>query len=351
LTGFGSLRSYFRLDKIQKNTKLVFVTMDSNSLSKIATVSVIIPAYNAGLFLRETLLSVFDQTYKDFEMIVIDDGSTDNTSMILDELRQKVKSIKQSNRGPSAARNAGVNLAQGKYLVFLDSDDLMLPGMLSEQVKYLEAHPELSLVYSNGYRFRVDKNGEETRELMTKTGEIIPLTPQSNPSEMIIPRNLFPIDVAMVKRDAVLEVGCFDESLSSIEDWDLWFRILTKYPAAYLDLPAAKYRIRPGSNSSDTLRNLRDYEKVMEKIYQSSVFQNCQNKDICAEFYYVRAVVSILLADTERARQLLLTVLQLKPGYIKARIGILLIAVFKSKTHNIFKLKRKIFGINQTHLI
>ena len=111
-------------------------------------VSVIIPTYNSARFVVQAVESVLAQTYSDFEVIVVDDGSTDNTPVALAGYRQKIRYLHQENRGPSAARNAGYRASQGDYVLFLDSDDLIPPDTLERQVSFLNDHPEFGLVYS-----------------------------------------------------------------------------------------------------------------------------------------------------------------------------------------------------------
>ena len=116
-------------------------------------VSVIIPAYNAERFIPQAIQSVLEQTYQSYEIIVVDDGSTDKTKDILKEFEDKVCCIYQENQGPSAARNAGIKISQGRYICFLDADDIWTPDKLEVQVEFLECHPDISLVFSDHQDF------------------------------------------------------------------------------------------------------------------------------------------------------------------------------------------------------
>jgi glycosyltransferase involved in cell wall biosynthesis len=118
----------------------------------MVSVSVIILAYNNAQYLGEAIESVFNQTYQDFEIIVVNDGSIDQTHQVAEKYKNKIRYIEQVNRGPSAARNLGINLARGFYLTFMDTDDLFLPDKLMVQVDYLQKHPDIDLVYSHAYR-------------------------------------------------------------------------------------------------------------------------------------------------------------------------------------------------------
>jgi len=118
----------------------------------LAKVSTIIPAYNCERYIKETIESVLSQTYKDIELIIIDDGSTDRTGEIVRSFESKVEYIRQSkNTGPSAARNRGIEKAKGEYIAFLDGDDVWMPTKIEEQIKLLESNKDIALVYSNGY--------------------------------------------------------------------------------------------------------------------------------------------------------------------------------------------------------
>ena len=132
-------------------------------------VSVIIPAYNASEYLSQTLESVLVQTYSDFEIILVDDGSTDETDQVIAKYSSHLNLIQQENKGLSAARNAGLNMAIGEYLVFLDADDLLTPRKLAIQAAFLDQNPGIGIVYSDGFLFTNKPNGEEERLLFSKS--------------------------------------------------------------------------------------------------------------------------------------------------------------------------------------
>src|SRR5262249_46275201 len=121
-------------------------------------VSVVMPVYNGERFLRESLESVFAQTFQDFEMLCVDDGSTDRSASILQQYGPRIRVVRQENAGQSAARNAGVALAQGRYIAFLDQDDLWYPSKLMSQVAAIEANPHAVLVHCDFDR--IDENGQ-----------------------------------------------------------------------------------------------------------------------------------------------------------------------------------------------
>ena len=189
------------------------------------TVSVIIPTYNRSNFILETLESVFAQTYSDYEIIVINDGSTDDTEDILKPLISSgsIRYLFQANQGESAARNHGIRLAHGRYIAFLDSDDLILPKKLEKQVEFLENNPEIGFVHSSFVRF--NDSGEEIgfRDTSHLTGWVYP-------DYLLDWSVLIPPSTVMVCAEIFSEVGGFLVGMRWGPDLDMWRRITKQYP-------------------------------------------------------------------------------------------------------------------------
>jgi len=182
-------------------------------------VSVVIPAYNAAPYIGATLDSVFKQAFTDFEVLVVNDGSPDTPALEL-ALRpyQRIRYVRQENHGPSSARNRGIQAATGKYVAFLDSDDLWLPQHLAKQVIALEANSKLQMVYANGIYLRGD----------APVGILFDNSIQSLPVDLdglLHERATVITSSAVVLREALLRVGLFDEQLRRCEDYDLWLRL------------------------------------------------------------------------------------------------------------------------------
>jgi glycosyltransferase involved in cell wall biosynthesis len=225
-------------------------------------VSVIIPAFNAAGFIAETLHSVFAQSYRHFETIVVNDGSPDTAALeaALQPFAERVVYLKQENRGVSAARNAGIRAAQGLYLAFLDSDDLWEPGFLEAQVGLLERDPALDLVYSDGLIFGDTRdNGRTFMELFPSRGEVN--------FESLVLRECAPLtSTVVVRRDAVLQVGAFDESIRTSEDHDLWLRLAAAgRRLRYQRQVLARYRRRKGSMTADPVWLAQNNLQVLVK--------------------------------------------------------------------------------------
>ena len=209
------------------------------------TVSVIIPTYNRASFLVDTIKSVLAQTYKHVEIVLVDDGSTDDTRIILHPYMDRITYIYQENRGRSAARNTGIGTCSGKYLVFLDSDDLLLPEKLKRQVSFLESHPEVDLVYSDGYTLNDDGSLDSLEPHVTT----FPPPDRTDLVAAFLRGNLFAPHTALLRRGCLDAESLFDESIAGLEDWDLWLRLLLRGATfAYQDGKVVLYR-RHGGNT------------------------------------------------------------------------------------------------------
>lgn len=205
----------------------------------IPTISVVIPTYNRRELIIEAINSVLEQEPKNFEIIVVDDGSSDGTPKYLESLNLPIKIVRKDNGGVSSARNAGIKQAQGKYIAFLDSDDLWLPGILKAQADFLEDNPTIPLVYVDEFIELKGKRIDVTRFTMKKlTHEEmsrfdLPGFAQSPPIH---------ISSIMVRKYIFDELGYFNEDLQIHEDTDMWNRISEKYKLGYINKPFAVFR-------------------------------------------------------------------------------------------------------------
>lgn len=197
-------------------------------------ISVIIPVYNRAHTIRRAVESVLAQSHTDYELIVVDDGSTDNTRGVLEAYKSRVTYVYQENRERSAARNNGLRHASGKYVVFLDSDDWLLPTMLSVQSAYLDRHAHVGFVYGYGVMAGLDGRVVEPPVLMGA-----PLHPSRPAFVSLILESPVLIVTAMVRRDSLDRVGYFDKTLAGTEDWDLWLRLSVHYAVGFTHQPVA----------------------------------------------------------------------------------------------------------------
>lgn len=219
-----------------------------------ATISAIIPTYNRADLILRSLKSVLAQTRPVTEVVVVDDGSTDNTRETLAPYLDRITYIHQGNAGVSAARNRGAREARGEWLAFLDSDDEWLPGKIERQFQAIEANPQAILVYG-GARVR-EPDGSESE------GRAIP---DSELRTALRNGTAIATSAAIVRRDVFLEAGGFDESLSFGEDWDLWLRL--KEHGAFLGVaePLMLSHRSRDSLSNQVERMLDNGERLIEK--------------------------------------------------------------------------------------
>ena len=196
-------------------------------MSRNNSISVVIPTYNRGYTLGGAIASVLSQSFPADEIIVVDDGSVDDTEQIVAKFGSNVRYVHQANAGPAAARKRGVAEATFPFIAFLDSDDRWLPNKLAEQFAYMTANPRLALTCHDA----CEKRGDEVlRESMVGPSENdggISLT-------QMLRRPFVMTPTVIVKKEILNDVGEFDESLLAFEDRDLWLRIAAKYPVGYL---------------------------------------------------------------------------------------------------------------------
>lgn len=197
--------------------------MEPSPVSMLPTskplVSVIIPTYNRAHLIGDSIRSVLEQTFTDLELIVVDDGSTDDTEAVVIEISDpRLRYVRQPNRGRSNARNHALSLAMGKYITFLDSDDLYLPDKIQSQVDYLKSHPKIGMVYTSAHC--IDKQGELMvhKYEATVSGLIYESIAFFIPVTITLP-------TVMTYREVLDKVGDFDEKMHRFEDTDMWRRI------------------------------------------------------------------------------------------------------------------------------
>ena len=226
-------------------------------------ISVIVPAFNAELFLAETLTSVQQQTFREFEAIVVDDGSTDRTSEIARQFVEKdarfILLRQQKNIGESVARNAALKQARGEWIAFLDADDVWLPGKLAAQLDLLRQEPHANLLFTNYFLWDGQNDFGRRYDDPDKF-------PDGDVSRRLIFFDLFGMSTVMIKREILDVAGLFDVGMSVAQDWDLWLRIAERGLCAKgVRQPMARYRVWPGSVSRNTLRMCEGNVLVLEK--------------------------------------------------------------------------------------
>jgi glycosyltransferase involved in cell wall biosynthesis len=220
-------------------------------------VSVIIPAYNQGQFVRSSVECALAQTYHPAEVIVINDGSTDDTERRLEPFLTRITYISQSNAGLSAARNAGIRQANGEWIALLDADDLWHPQKLEMQLKAVQNRWDVALVGSPSARAMPD---------------VLPTNPNAKyltVRDFLVSARMGPSS-ALIRRRCLESVGLFDESLQSVEDRDMWLRIAAQFPCVLVESPCWWYRTHTGQMSRKAQRMFRNYLSVLNKFFAAN---------------------------------------------------------------------------------
>lgn len=224
-------------------------------------VSVVIPTFNCERFIGRTVDSALRQTYRDFEIIVVDDGSTDGTQAVLAQYGDALRYIRQANQGASAARNAALSTATGEYLAYLDADDVWDPQKLARQVTYLDANPACGFVHTE-----VAVIDEQDMVLHARfnqeTGRTVP---QGRCLNDILQRSHIQTLTVLERRSAFERAGKFDLRLPVAQDYLHWIQVVLQgYEVGYLPDPLGQYRWRAGSLMSSQRRLLADFAKIYE---------------------------------------------------------------------------------------
>ena len=244
------------------------------------TISVIIPAYNVAPYIGETLRSVFAQTFADYEVIIVNDGSpdTDELERALAPFEQRVHYLKQENGGAGAARNAGLSAAHGEFVAFLDGDDLWLPEFLAEQIKFVREQM-LDLACTDATLF--DEAGDFKRTYMDA------LVAGTAPAGEVTFEGLIGDQQSLITsgvvagRQAVIEAGSFDEGLRNSQDFDLWVRLaLSGARLAYQRKALVRYRDHEGSLSGDDVNRVNRELLVYRKIRSQYDLTTGQRHDV-----------------------------------------------------------------------
>jgi hypothetical protein len=222
----------------------------------VPRVSVVIPAFNAEPFIHRTIASVLDQTFKDLEVLVVDDGSTDATTTIVQAFDDRVRLIPQTNSGVAAARNRGLVEARGEFVAFIDHDDLWYPDKLQQQVELLDAKPNVGLVYGNA-QF-VDLSDRRMWTYLSPA--------RLHRGSVLVPLFLdcfIPLLTVIMRADLLEKIGTFVPRWHIAEDYDLFLRASERTEVDYVDGIVAGYRIHPGNVSRDFSRRLTEEQEVL----------------------------------------------------------------------------------------
>jgi glycosyltransferase involved in cell wall biosynthesis len=210
-------------------------------------VSVIIPAYNCGRFVADAIESVLAQGRADIEVLVVDDGSTDDTAEVVARYGDAVTLIRQRNAGAAVARNTGIRVARGRYIAFLDADDVWLPGKIEAQLAHLERHPDVSLCCTRWGLLRPDASGNYVIDPPGSDRSVSGLASYSTLTyaDLLLDCDVWTTTVVM-KRELIHQTGAFDAALRRGQDYDYWLRASRITPIHRLNATLALYRMGSG---------------------------------------------------------------------------------------------------------
>ena len=257
-------------------------------------VSVIIPCYNAEQFIGEAIGSVLEQTLEDFELIVIDDGSTDGSTSVVESFSDKrLKYHKTANHGVSHARNTGIRMATGKYIAFLDADDLFLKENLTRKTAYLDDHPDIGFVHAREVIFNSD-SGELLSTSDGLGGEVLPQLLALTNTVIHSPSSV------VVRRSVLDHEGLFDEQLSIAADWEMWVRLARGNRLGFITEPLSKYRIHNAQMHHNIPAMEHDMIMTFDRLKSEGYFKGPSDHKKCSSKLFLTLGLCYLMVPGQR---------------------------------------------------
>lgn len=223
-------------------------------------ISVVIPTYNRADFVGEAIDSVLAQTWPHFELLLVDDGSTDDTQAVLAKYERdpRVRLFRQENQGQSVARNNALKEAKGDFIAFLDSDNRWLPHRLARGMEMLEAHPEVDIVYANN--ITIDESGKKSPSAAVMRRHSGWITRE------LWQDNCVTMNTTLVRRHCFDEMGGMDTTCKRADDYELWLRLSTRYRFMHIPEQVAEYRVMADQISSDKRARFQANEEILKNF-------------------------------------------------------------------------------------
>lgn len=254
-------------------------------------ISIIIPVYNGEKYLKDTIVSVLNQTYRNYELIIVDDGSTDNTKNIIDSFNDpRIQYHYQKNSGISASRNVGIDLAQGEFIAFLDADDIWLPFKLELQADVIRKEPDIGLVF--GWVYYMDTKSNIVGEKKYNITDDFYMN-------LLLGNFVDNGSVPLIRKECFEKVGKFD--FLPAEDWDMWIRIAREYKFGYVNDYLAIYRINYDGLSKEYKKMERGLFKILDREFSSKNSElNCiKFKAYSYRFHYLSRICRSLMRNKD----------------------------------------------------
>jgi len=289
----------------------VIILAPDRSIAKVdeTPVSVILPTYNRAHLIFRAIKSVLDQTYQNFELIVVDDGSTDNTEYVVKSFDdERIKYVKHGqNKGANAARNTGIRIAKNDYIAFQDSDDEWLPEKLEKQMKIFDmVRPKVGVVYSGYWKIKNNRKMYlPLREIAQKDGDL---------SKILLRKNFVSGVTSVVRKDCFEKAGVFDEQLPRLQEWELWIRISKHYDFKCVNEPLVNAYESPDSISKNEKATILAYELVLRKHFE----RIAKDTRLLGRYYYEIGTLFSLDGRIERGRHYLKRAVTTYPFHIKS---------------------------------
>lgn len=304
----------------------------TRGINLMPNVSVIIPTYNRANVLGRAVRSVLDQDYRDFEIIVVDDGSTDNTEQVVRAFdKPQIKYVRhEKNMGPAVARNTGIGHARGKYIAFQDSDDEWFPEKLGRQVQVFETASErVGAVYTGFWRI-----GDSSRKYEPRRREKL----QGDIHKELLRGNFLGTPTILVKKECFKSLGLFDEKLFHLEDWEAWLRISTKYEFHLIDEGLVECFESPDSLSANLSTLIEAHEYILEK--HAGEFG--EDKCVWAGEQYWIGNLWCQIGNKDRGRKYFKKAISARPLNLKYLEALVLSFVSHEKYNRLVALKQKL---------
>ncbi len=279
-------------------------------------VSVVMPVYNGERFLRESLDSVFAQTFQDFEVLCVDDGSTDNSAAGFEQYGVRIRGLRQKNARQSAARNAGVILAKGQYIAFLDQDDLWYPSKLLRQLAAIEANSRVVLVHCD-----FDRIDEKGRMVQERAGTIERASALASPMGQLIGEALIFPSAMLIRREGFARSGGFHAELQGFEDFDLIARLKQQGEFVMVEERGMAYRLHgQGFTRAGGLHIIRSRERFlrrMEGLYRGDRTKQAIVRRMLADCYSDWGIHEVRQGNKLEGRRKLIESLRCNPAKMR----------------------------------